>query len=77
MPANTIAGKYKGIMADEEVERFQTWAREGHMSVEPASWCGEAVARLAAGQDRGGKSGQVLWYDEHVPDVLERKKAKL
>lgn len=68
MSADVIDGKYKGVMADHEVERFRVWNEVGHLFVEPPAWCGEAVAKLALGKFVGGKSGEVLYYDEHVPD---------
>lgn len=67
MPEDIIAGKYKGVMADHEVERFRIWDEIGDQMVEPAQWCGEAVAKLAVGLFAGGRSGEVLYYDEHVP----------
>lgn len=59
-------------MADEEVERFQTCSGQENI-VEPASWRGEAVARLAMGAEDGGESGKTLYYDEHVPSKMDRK----
>ena len=67
MPEDVIAGKFKGIMADHEIERFRLWNEIGDEFVEPASWCGEAVAKLAVGLFIGGPSGSVMNYDEHVP----------
>ena len=67
MPEDVIAGKYKGTMADHEIERFRLWNKIGDAMVEPASWCGEAVAQLALGLFNGARSGEVLNYDEHVP----------
>ncbi|CAO2655024.1 Nn.00g117570.m01.CDS01 [Neocucurbitaria sp. VM-36] len=67
MPEDVIAGKYKGIMADHEIERFRIWNEMGDEMVEPPEWCGEAVAKLALGLFEGGKSGETLYYDEHVP----------
>lgn len=67
MPVDVIAGKYRGIMADHEIERFRAWNEIGDSMVEPASLCGEAVAKLALGLYCGGKSGETLCYDEHVP----------
>ncbi|EXJ80751.1 hypothetical protein A1O3_07035 [Capronia epimyces CBS 606.96] len=76
MPADVIEGKYDGIMTQDEVALFRSRARDG-ITLEPAAWCAEAVARLAVGSDNGGKSGLVMYYDEHVPDLLRKKKAKL
>ncbi|KAK3202662.1 hypothetical protein GRF29_154g339786, partial [Pseudopithomyces chartarum] len=49
MPKDVIAGKYKGIMADHEIERFRIWNEIGDQMVEPPEWCGDAVAKLALG----------------------------
>lgn len=70
MPEDIIAGKFKGIMADHEVERFRIWNGMGDELVEPPEWCGEAVAKLAVGLFIGGPSGKTLYYDEHVPKKL-------
>jgi len=67
MPQDVIAGKYRGVMADHEIERFSIWNQMGDEMVEPPEWCGEAVAKLALGLFEGGKSGETLYYDEHVP----------
>lgn len=72
MPADVVAGKYAGIMTEDEVERFRVWAKDG-VTYEPAAWCGEAVARLAAGVEPGDESGKVSYYDEHVPALLLKK----
>lgn len=77
MPADVVAGKYAGIMAEEEVQRFRDFAKSS-FTYEPAAWCGEAVARLASGSQPGGRTGKVLYYEEHVPDMVSRKpKARL
>jgi NAD(P)-dependent dehydrogenase (short-subunit alcohol dehydrogenase family) len=60
-------GRYDGVMADHELERFRVWEGMGDEMVEPPQWCGEAVAKLALGLFEGGKSGETLYYDEHVP----------
>jgi len=70
MPEDVIAGKFKGIMADHEIERFRIWNEIGDEMVEPAAWCGEGVAKLALGLFIGGRSGEVLSYDEHVPKKI-------
>ncbi|KNG48888.1 flavin-binding monooxygenase-like protein [Stemphylium lycopersici] len=62
-----VEGKYKNIMADHEIERFRIWDDVGDEMVEPPELCGEAVAKLALGLFEGGKSGETLYYDEHVP----------
>jgi NAD(P)-dependent dehydrogenase (short-subunit alcohol dehydrogenase family) len=67
MPEDIIAGKYKEIMAKHEVERFRIWNEMGDEMIEPPRWCGEAVAKLAVGLVEGGRSGETLYYDEHVP----------
>lgn len=67
MPEDIFAGKYKGVMADNELERYRLWSEVGGTAVEPPFLCGEAVAKLALGLFAGGKSGEVLHYDEHVP----------
>ena len=72
MPEDVIAGKHKGIMADHEIERFRRWDEIGDEMVEPPEWCGEAVAKLALGLYAGGKSGQTLEYDSHVPRAINR-----
>lgn len=70
MPEDVFAGKFHGTMADHEIERFRIWDEMGDEMVEPASWCGEAVAKLALGLFAGGKSGETLYYDEHVPKKI-------
>ncbi|KAF1846463.1 NAD(P)-binding protein [Cucurbitaria berberidis CBS 394.84] len=70
MPKDVIAGKYEGVMADHEIERFKIWDEVGDEMVEPPEWCGEAVAKLALGLFEGGKSGETLYYDEHVPKKI-------
>ncbi|KAF2188404.1 NAD(P)-binding protein [Zopfia rhizophila CBS 207.26] len=70
MPEDVIAGKYKGVMADHEIERFRGWNEIGDAIIEPPKLCGEAVAKLAVGLFKGGRSGEVLWYDEHVPKQI-------
>jgi NAD(P)-dependent dehydrogenase (short-subunit alcohol dehydrogenase family) len=67
MPQDVIAGKYEGIMADHEIEKFRVWNEIGDEMVEPPEWCGEAVAKLALGLYPGGRSGESLEYDVHVP----------
>ncbi|KAI4709482.1 hypothetical protein J4E85_002034 [Alternaria conjuncta] len=62
-----VEGKYRGVMADHEIERFRIWDEMGDEMVEPPELCGEAVAKLALGLFEGGKSGETLYYDEHVP----------
>ncbi|KAF2098443.1 NAD(P)-binding protein [Rhizodiscina lignyota] len=68
MPADIFAGKFKGIMADSEIEKFKNWEKQGDV-IEPAAWCGVTVAKLALGVAKGGKSGEILYHDEHVPRV--------
>ncbi|KAF1838034.1 NAD(P)-binding protein [Decorospora gaudefroyi] len=68
-----ISGRYKGVMADHEVERFKTWEEMGEEVIEPPEWCGEAVAKLALGFFEGGKSGETLFYDKHVPRKVAAK----
>jgi NAD(P)-dependent dehydrogenase (short-subunit alcohol dehydrogenase family) len=67
LPEDVIAGKYKGVMADHEIERFRVWSEMGGEVIEPPEWCGEAVAKLAIGLYEGGRSGDTLYYDVHVP----------
>jgi hypothetical protein len=62
-----VEGKYLGVMADHEIERFRIWDEIGDEMVEPPELCGKAVAKLALGLFEGGKSGETLYYDEHVP----------
>ncbi|KAL1591396.1 hypothetical protein SLS60_012009 [Paraconiothyrium brasiliense] len=76
MPADVIAGKYKGIMADHEIEKFRVWNEIGEEMVEPPEWCGEAVGKLALGLYPGGRSGESFDYDTigiHVPVSLHKK----
>jgi NAD(P)-dependent dehydrogenase (short-subunit alcohol dehydrogenase family) len=75
MPSDVIAGKYNGIMTDDEVALFQAWAKDG-ISLEPPAWCGEAVARLAIGSDKGGESGKVMYYYDQVPDLQQKRMAR-
>lgn len=67
MPEDIIKGKFRGVMADHEIERFKVWDEMGDEMVEPPEWCGEAVAKLAVGLVEGGRSGETLAYDMHVP----------
>lgn len=71
MPESVIKGKYRGIMADHEVERFKMWGKMGEERIEPPEWCGEAVAKLVLGFFEGGKSGETMFYDEHVPKNIK------
>ncbi|KAF2829045.1 NAD(P)-binding protein [Ophiobolus disseminans] len=71
MVEGLVQGTYRGVMADHEVERFKIWDNMGDETVEPPEWCGEAVAKLALGLFEGGKSGETLYYDEHVPTKIE------
>lgn len=73
MSEDVIAGKFKGVMADHEIERFRNWNAIGDEMVEPPAWCGEAVAKLALGLFLGGKSGETLDYDVHVPETADTK----
>jgi NAD(P)-dependent dehydrogenase (short-subunit alcohol dehydrogenase family) len=73
MAQDLVEGKYKGVMADHELERFRIWNEIGDEFVEPAAWCAEAVAKLAIGSFLGKESGWVGDYDVHVPTL----KAKL
>lgn len=41
MPEDVIAGRFKDIMADDEIQRFKDWSAQGDKVVEPAEWCGE------------------------------------
>jgi len=71
MVEGLVRGEHRGVMADHEVERFRIWDEMGEGMVEPPEWCGEAVAKLALGLFEGGKSGEMLYYDEHVPRKIE------
>jgi NAD(P)-dependent dehydrogenase (short-subunit alcohol dehydrogenase family) len=62
-----VEGRYRGVMADHEIERFRIWDEMGDEMMEPPELCGEAVAKLALGLFEGGRSGETLYYDEHVP----------
>ena len=64
---NVLAGDYKYVMADHEIEGFRVRNEIGDEMVEPPEWCGGAVAKLAAGLYEGGPNGQTLHYDTHVP----------
>lgn len=66
-----VKGEFRGVMAAHEVERFRTWDKMGDEMVQPPEWCGEAVAKLALGLVEGGKSGETLNYDEHVPSKIK------
>lgn len=65
MPANVIAGEFKGTMYDFEIEKFRTMDTSG--AIEPPEWCANAVAQLTAGSAEGLPSGHVAYYHEHVP----------
>lgn len=71
MVEDLVRGVYRGAMADHEVERFRIWDGMGDEMIEPPEWCGEAVAKLALGLFEGGKSGETLYYNEHVPRKIE------
>lgn len=73
MPQDIYEGKFKGIMADEEIELFKGWSEKGEDFVEPPEWCGQAVAKLVVGEVDGGKSGETLYYDVHVPGTKTGK----
>lgn len=70
MPENVIAGAFRGVMADHEIEKFRVWDKMEDSMVEPPEWCGEAVAKLAVGLVEGGRSGETLSYDVHVPRTV-------
>ncbi|KAH8724833.1 hypothetical protein GQ44DRAFT_749882 [Phaeosphaeriaceae sp. PMI808] len=70
MPEDVVNGVYRGVMANHECERFRIWDEMGDEMVEPPEWCGKAVAKLALGLFEGGKSGETLYYDEHVPKKI-------
>ncbi|KAI8942845.1 hypothetical protein NX059_000885 [Plenodomus lindquistii] len=72
MPEDVINGEYKGIMADHEIEKFRTWDEQGDPMVEPPEWCGKAIAKLALGLVEGKANGEMGYYDEHVPRMIER-----
>jgi NAD(P)-dependent dehydrogenase (short-subunit alcohol dehydrogenase family) len=63
--ANMIAGKYKGIMRDDEIEKFLVWEKEGN-KVEPPEWCGTAVGMMAADTVEGTSHGMLEYYDQQV-----------
>jgi NAD(P)-dependent dehydrogenase (short-subunit alcohol dehydrogenase family) len=67
MPASALAGRYEGIMSQEDMKIFTG------LDVEPAEWAGVAVAKLAAGLESGGASGELLYYDEHLSRGRESK----
>lgn len=77
MPQDVIAGKYKDIMYDEEIRRFQDWAKQGDTVVEPAEWCAEAVAKVALGETKIRETGRVAYYDEFVPDIKKQRASRL
>ena len=62
-----VEGRYQGVMADHEIERFMIWDEMGDEMVEPPELCGDAIAKLALGLFEGGKSGETLYYYEHIP----------
>lgn len=62
-----VEGRYQGVMADHEIERFRIWDEMGDEMVEPPELCGDAIAKLALGLFEGGKSGETLYYYEHIP----------
>ncbi|KAL5117908.1 hypothetical protein ACEQ8H_004227 [Pleosporales sp. CAS-2024a] len=72
MIADVVGGKFKGIMADHEVERYRLWGQAGAGMIDPPERCGEAVAKLARGLYEGGKSGETLDYEDHVPKTMGR-----
>lgn len=67
-----VEGKYNGVMAVHEIERFRIWDDAGEGMIEPPELCGDAVAKLALGLYEGGRSGETLYYDEHVPNKIPR-----
>lgn len=46
-----------------------------NLEVEPPSWCGIATGKMAAGLEDGGRSGDIMNYDEHV--VMDYRNSKL
>lgn len=66
MPDDVIAGKYEGIMKQEEVDRFLKWDKEG--SIEPPEWCASVVARMCTDFVPAKGSGQCHYYHEYRQD---------
>ncbi|CAN9220702.1 unnamed protein product [Alternaria alternata] len=48
-------------------EDREIWDEMGDEMVEPPELCGDAIAKLALGLFEGGKSGETLYYYEHIP----------
>ena len=42
-----VEGRYQGVMADHEIERFRIWDEMGDEMVEPPELCGDAIAKFA------------------------------
>ncbi|EXJ94379.1 hypothetical protein A1O1_02773 [Capronia coronata CBS 617.96] len=66
MPAEIIAGKFTGIMTDDEVQKFRNWDKLGE--IEPPEWCANAVAKLAARDIPVWTNGVCRYYYEYDPD---------
>lgn len=60
MPQAGLSGGWSKIMTKKDMDIFT------NLEVEPPAWCGIATGKMAAGIEEGGKSGDILHYDEHV-----------
>jgi len=69
MPQAGLAGQWSQVMTKKDLDIFT------NLEVEPPSWCGIATGRMAAGLDDGGRSGDILDYNEHV--VMDYRAVKL
>jgi hypothetical protein len=45
MPEYIITGKFRGVMADYEIEQLRIWDELGDKMIEPPSRSGEMVAK--------------------------------
>ncbi|KAF2844807.1 NAD(P)-binding protein [Plenodomus tracheiphilus IPT5] len=70
--------RYEGVMANHEIEKFKTWEEYNgeSESIEPPEWCAEGVSDLALGLAEGKKSGEMGFYDEHIPWEIRKKYLK-
>ena len=63
-----LAGKYKNIMRDDEIEIFLQWSKDESF-VQPQGWSGDVVGMMAADSLEGAKHGELEYYDIQVSGV--------
>lgn len=65
MVDDMIARKYKGIMKEEEMDKFVNWDRE--RSIDPPEWCASVLAKMSMGYCDLPTSGRSMYYHEYDP----------